>query len=58
MQRTCELEHTRPAKAVVRVIVKSSRIGTAGRAIVRETSLCRSHAEELRRLGFEIVSSS
>ena len=42
----------------MRVIVKSSHIGRAGRALVREKALCRGHAEQLRELGFEVVGLS
>ncbi len=51
----CELDHARPAKAVVRVQVKSSRVGSAGRAMLRDLVLCAAHAKELRRMGIDLV---
>jgi hypothetical protein len=55
MQKSCELEHTRRAKAVIRVIVKSTHANRPGRPMIREHYLCRAHASELRDLGFEVV---
>jgi hypothetical protein len=57
MQKSCELEHTRQAKAVIRVIVKSTHADRPGRPMIREHYLCRAHANELRDLGFEVVGN-
>ncbi len=52
----CDLEHVRPVRAVVRVQVKSTRVGKPGHPMVRERWLCGRHARELRDLGFETVA--
>jgi hypothetical protein len=56
--RYCEANHARTTPATVKVVVKTSRIGSAGRAMVRERDLCRRHAAELMSLGFEVVGPS
>jgi len=56
--RHCEMEHERARPAVVRVQVKSTRIGKPGHPMVRERSLCLAHAKQLRDLGFEVVASA
>jgi hypothetical protein len=57
MRKNCELEHTRQAKAVIRVIVKSTHADRPGRPMIREHYLCRAHARELRNLGFDVVGN-
>jgi hypothetical protein len=52
------MEHDRARPAVVRVQVKSTRIGRPGHPMVRERSLCLAHAKQLRELGFDVVASS
>lgn len=51
----CSLAHERPRKAAVRLEVRSTRVGRAGRPAVRQAWLCTSHARELRHLGLGIV---
>jgi hypothetical protein len=51
----CDLEHDRRARAVVRVVVRSSRVGRPGHPMVRDLMLCAGHARELRDLGIEII---
>ena len=57
MQKNCELEHARQAKAVIRVIVKSTHADRPGRPMIRDHYLCRVHARDLRDLGFDVVGS-
>jgi len=52
----CDLEHQRAAKAVVHVLVKSTRVGRAGHPMVRDLRLCVGHARQLRDLGVELIS--
>jgi hypothetical protein len=53
----CDLQHDRPRAAVVRVQVKSTRVGRPGRPMIREVALCKTHAQELRAAGIEVVGS-
>lgn len=55
--RYCEREHTRSVKATVRVTVKSTHANKPGRPMIRERYLCRTHAAELRALGFDVVGT-
>jgi hypothetical protein len=55
-QDQCDLDHDRMRPAVVRVVVRSSRVGKAGHPMVRELMLCATHARQLRQLGIEIIS--
>jgi hypothetical protein len=51
----CDLDHERPRSAVVRIQVKSTRIGKPGHPMTRELALCATHARELRALGLDVV---
>jgi hypothetical protein len=51
----CELTHRRAARGIVRVVVKSTRVGHPGHPMVRDLVLCASHARQLRRLGIEVI---
>lgn len=53
----CSFEHPRSVPAVVRVWVKSARVGKPGHPQSRELALCAKHATELRRLGIDLVSA-
>ncbi len=53
----CDLDHARPRLAVVRVQVKSTRARRPGHPMIRELSLCGSHARQLREFGIEIVGA-
>jgi hypothetical protein len=58
MQTTyCTFEHRRSVPAVVRVWVKSAKVGKPGHPMSRELRLCARHATELRRLGVELVDA-
>jgi hypothetical protein len=52
----CDLEHDRATRAVVRLVVRSSRVGRAGHPMVRDVMVCAGHARQLRRLGIEVIS--
>jgi hypothetical protein len=52
---SCDMEHERARRAVVRVQVKSTRVGKQGHPMTREYLLCAGHARELRVFGFEVV---
>jgi hypothetical protein len=54
---SCDMRHERARRAVVRVQVKSTRVGKQGHPMTREYLLCAEHARELRALGFELVST-
>jgi hypothetical protein len=56
-QVECERAHDRPRAAVVRVQVKSTRVGRPGRPMIRELALCKAHAQELRAFGIEVVDA-
>jgi len=51
----CDLDHTRTRPAIVRIRVKSTRIGRPGHPMVRELALCATHTRQLRDLGVEVV---
>jgi hypothetical protein len=51
----CDLDHQRPRPAIIRLQVKSSRIGRPGHPMIRDLALCRSHMIQLRQLGVEVV---
>ena len=51
----CDLEHARAVPARIRVRVASTRLGRAGRPLVRDLKVCSAHAAALRRLGVEVV---
>jgi hypothetical protein len=53
----CDLEHARPARAVVRLEVKSTRAGRPGHPMVRVLVICSSHARRLREMGLELVQA-
>ncbi len=53
----CDLEHARPARAVVRIEVKSTRAGRPGHPMVRIVVVCASHARKLREMGLELVDA-
>jgi hypothetical protein len=57
MQVDCDRQHDRPRAAVVRVQVKSTRVGRPGRPMIRELTLCKAHAQELRAFGIEVVDA-
>jgi hypothetical protein len=52
---TCDLEHTRAAKAIVRLEIKSTRANRPGHPMVRVVAVCATHARQLRALGLELV---
>ncbi|MGZ4242642.1 MAG: hypothetical protein ACXVQ7_13660 [Actinomycetota bacterium] len=52
----CDLQHDRPRAAVVRVQVKSTRVGRPGRPMIRELAVCKMHAQQLRTFGIEVVA--
>jgi hypothetical protein len=51
----CDLVHDRPARAVVKLEIKSTRAGRPGHPMTRVTAVCATHARVLRELGFELV---
>jgi hypothetical protein len=51
----CDLGHQRAVAAVVRVVVKSMRVGKPGHPMTRELALCAAHARELRDFGVDVV---
>jgi hypothetical protein len=51
----CDLDHERPRAAIVRVQLKSTRVGKPGHPMTRELALCATHARELRALGLDVV---
>lgn len=53
---TCDLEHTRPRRATIRVEIKSNRATSPGRPMIREAALCAEHARQLRQMGLEVVT--
>lgn len=53
----CDLEHVRAARAVVRLQIKSTRLGRAGHPVVRVLGICARHARQLRELGLELVEA-
>lgn len=54
---TCDLPHQRSTRAVIRVRVRSTRIGQPGHPMTRELALCSGHARQLRSIGIEVVNS-
>jgi hypothetical protein len=54
---TCDLEHKRPVRAVVKLEIKSTRSRQAGHPMVRVAAVCATHARALRKLGLEIVKA-
>jgi hypothetical protein len=54
----CDLDHSRAARAVVRVQVKSSRLGKPGHPMLRDLFLCSGHARQLREMGIELVDAA
>jgi hypothetical protein len=56
-RQRCDLDHARARIAVVRVQVKSTRLGRAGHPMTRELALCAAHARRLRELGVDIVGN-
>src|SRR6266511_1613163 len=53
---SCELDHARATRAVLRVVVSSNRLGVPRRPLVRELRLCSGHARQLRQLGIEVIA--
>jgi hypothetical protein len=53
----CDLDHARPRPAIIRLQVKSSRVGRPGHPMVRDLALCRSHTTQLRQLGIEVIEA-
>lgn len=53
----CDLDHSRPAKAAVRLEVKSTRAGRPGHPMVRVIAVCARHARELRDFGLDLVDA-
>lgn len=53
--KSCDLQHQRPARAVVKLQIKSTRAGKPGHPMVRVVSVCSKHARQLRELGIELV---
>jgi hypothetical protein len=53
----CDLEHARPARATVRLEVKSTRAGRPGHPMIRVVAVCASHARQLREIGLELVQA-
>lgn len=54
-ESVCDLDHDRARPAVVRIVVRSSRVGHPGHPMVRDLMLCATHARQLKALGIEIV---
>jgi hypothetical protein len=54
----CDLEHNRDRPAVIRLVVRSSRVGRPGHPMVRDLLLCATHARQLRQLGIEIIPTA
>jgi hypothetical protein len=54
-ESVCDLAHDRARPAVVRIVVKSSRVGHPGHPMVRDLMLCATHAQQLRHLGIEVM---
>jgi hypothetical protein len=54
-ESTCDLEHDRARRAVVRIVVRSSRVHQPGHPMVRDLMLCATHARQLKALGIELV---
>ena len=55
--KECDLDHPRPAKATIRLEIKSTRAGRPGHPMVRVLTICSKHARQLRDLGLEIVDA-
>jgi hypothetical protein len=51
----CDLEHARAVPASVKLELKSIRAGKPGHPMIRVLGVCRTHAQQLRRLGLELV---
>lgn len=52
----CELEHDRARPAVLRLQIKSTRIGKPGHPMRRDVAVCATHARQLRAMGVEVVA--
>jgi|1186.fasta_scaffold343907_2 hypothetical protein len=57
MNASCDLQHTRPKQASIRLLVRSNRIDRPGRPMERDLYVCSIHAKQLRQLGVEVVGS-
>jgi hypothetical protein len=53
--KTCDLEHARPVRAVVKLELKSTRAGRPGHPMIRVIAICPAHVRQLRDLGLEVV---
>lgn len=53
----CDLNHPRPARAVVKLQIKSTRANKPGHPMVRVLGVCATHVRQLRDLGFELVDA-
>ena len=51
----CDFEHARNVPAVVKLEIKSTRASKPGHPMIRVTTVCATHARELRRLGLQLV---
>ena len=54
---SCDLEHARAIPAALKLEIKSIRVGTAGRPMIRVAAVCAAHARELRKLGLELIDA-
>jgi hypothetical protein len=54
---TCDLSHNRAVRAVLKLEIKSTRVGKAGHPMIRAAAVCATHARLLRELGLTLVEA-